>query len=65
MGDADGAVRELLTDLLKQEQMMAELYSVVVRKVRDEKAADVLKGIIADESRHADNARRMLGILDE
>ena len=59
------AVRELFEEVLKQETDIIRVYKEIVSEIDNEKIKQTLNGIIADESRHANNARRMLEILEE
>jgi bacterioferritin (cytochrome b1) len=59
------SVKELFEDILEQETSILEAYKGIVARIRNEKVIDALKGIMSDESRHANNARRMLEILEE
>jgi rubrerythrin len=59
------SVKELFEDILEQETSILEAYKGIVARIRNEKVINALKGIMSDESRHANNARRMLEILEE
>jgi len=59
------SVRELFEDVLEQETSIIKVYMELVSETKNEKVREILNGIISDESRHANNARRMLDILKE
>ena len=59
------AIRDLFEDLLKQEEMMIDLYSRLLNEIKNNEITDSIRSIIKDETRHADNARKMLEILAE
>ena len=58
-------IKELLSDVLDAENTMIGLYAVIIKDLKNEKIAGILKGIMRDEGRHASNARKMLSILGE
>jgi rubrerythrin len=59
------SVRELFEDVLEQETSIIKVYMELVSETKNEKIREILNRIISDESRHANNARRMLEILKE
>ena len=59
------AIKELLEDLLEQEEMMIDLYSKVLKDIKNDEIRGSIDSIIKDEVKHARNARTMLKILAE
>ncbi|MCK5018426.1 MAG: hypothetical protein KAS32_15310 [Candidatus Peribacteraceae bacterium] len=57
-------VKELINDILKQEESILKLYEKLINETEDEEILKVLKPIASDEGKHIGNARKMLSIIE-
>jgi rubrerythrin len=55
----------LIDDIVRQEQMMIDIYGRLLEDARDRDISSTLDPILRDERRHLENARKMLRILEE
>ena len=58
-------IKQLLIDMKETEQMMFDLYSRLASHVKDDRLKNEIMSIIKDESKHFQDAERMLSILEE
>ena len=59
------AINDMFRTVLEQEEMVLDLYSKIVMKVKNQEVVNALKEIMRDEARHIENAKKILEILAE
>ncbi|OGM02009.1 hypothetical protein A3K72_02945 [Candidatus Woesearchaeota archaeon RBG_13_36_6] len=59
------AINDMFRTVLEQEEMVLDLYSKIVMKVKNQEVVNALKEIMKDEARHIENAKKILEILAE
>lgn len=59
------AINDMFRTVLEQEEMVLNLYSKIVMKVKNQEVVTSLMEIMRDEARHIENAKKILEILVE
>ena len=65
MNSSHDDIRELIENLLEQEEMVFNLYRKLIDTITNEKVKGIIRPIITDEARHIENAKEMLRITKE
>jgi rubrerythrin len=58
------AIKELVNDILEQEDSMLKLYERLINGTDEEEILNVLRPIASDEGKHIGNAKKMLSIIE-
>ncbi len=65
METASEDMMSLFRELLEKEEMMIKLYSGMSAKIASPEVRRVIDSIVKDERSHAENAKKMMEILEE
>jgi rubrerythrin len=58
-------IKDIFKDVLSFEEQVLGMYGDISLKTKNEKIKAVMREIMKDEAKHAQNARQILTILDE